>query len=230
MFKPWMDVLLENQLFSNISRDELNEMLQSMGAYIVTFKKNETITMENERLEGVGIILSGIVSVGKDTSSGDRLMMARLGQGDIFGEVALYTGALWTATVQADQEASVLFLPAEKLLFPDNKISEGTYRFTLNMLYIIAQKARALNEKLELVALKGIRKKISLYLLKQYQKNNKLEFMVPLKRGEMAEFLQVSRPSLSRELTRLKDEGLLDFEGRSFKLIDLDGLSRELKN
>jgi len=230
MFKPWMGVLLENQLFSNISRDELNEMLQSMGAYIVTFKKNETITMENERLEGVGIILSGIVSVGKDTSSGDRLMMARLGQGDIFGEVALYTGALWTATVQADQEASVLFLPAEKLLYPDNKISEGTYRFTLNMLYIIAQKARALNEKLELVALKGIRKKISLYLLKQYQKNNKLEFMVPLKRGEMAEFLQVSRPSLSRELTRLKDEGLLDFEGRNFKLIDLDGLSRELKN
>jgi len=225
-----MGVLLENQLFSNISRDELNEMLQSMGAYIVTFKKNETITMENERLEGVGIILSGIVSVGKDTSSGDRLMMARLGQGDIFGEVALYTGALWTATVQADQEASVLFLPAEKLLYPDNKISEGTYRFTLNMLYIIAQKARALNEKLELVALKGIRKKISLYLLKQYQKNNKLEFMVPLKRGEMAEFLQVSRPSLSRELTRLKDEGLLDFEGRNFKLIDLDGLSRELKN
>ncbi|HSR04675.1 MAG TPA: Crp/Fnr family transcriptional regulator [Proteiniclasticum sp.] len=230
MFKPWMDLLLKNQLFSNISRDELNEMLQSMGAYVVTFKKNETITMENEKLEGVGIILSGIVSVGKDTSSGDRLMMARLGQGDIFGEVAVYTGALWTATVQADQEASVLFLPAEKLLNPDNKFCEGTYRFTLNMLYIIARKARALNEKLELVALKGIRKKISLYLIKLYQKNNEMEFMVPLKRGEMAEYLQVSRPSLSRELTRLKDEGLLDFEGRSFKLIDLDGLSRELKN
>jgi len=230
MFKAWMDVLLKNQLFSNISRDELNDMLQSMGAYIATFKKNETITMENEELKGVGIILSGIVSVGKDTSSGDRLMMARLGQGDIFGEVAVYTGALWTATVRADQEASVLFLPAEKLLYTDNEICEGTYRFTLNMLYIIARKARELNEKLELVALKGIRKKISLYLIKQYQKNNKMEFMVPLKRGEMAEYLQVSRPSLSRELTRLKDEGLLDFEGRSFKLIDLDGLSRELKN
>jgi len=230
MFKPWMDMLLKNQLFSNISRDELNEMLLSMGAYVATFKKNETITMENEKLEGVGIILSGIVSVGKDTSSGDRLMMARLGQGDIFGEVAVYTGALWTATVQADQEASVLFLPAEKLLNPDNKFCEGTYRFTLNMLYIIARKARELNEKLELVALKGIRKKISLYLIKQYQKVNKMEFMVPLKRGEMAEYLQVSRPSLSRELTRLKEEGLLDFEGRSFRLIDLDGLSRELKN
>jgi len=225
-----MDMLLKNQLFSNISRDELNEMLLSMGAYVATFKKNETITMENEKLEGVGIILSGIVSVGKDTSSGDRLMMARLGQGDIFGEVAVYTGALWTATVQADQEASVLFLPAEKLLNPDNKFCEGTYRFTLNMLYIIARKARELNEKLELVALKGIRKKISLYLIKQYQKVNKMEFMVPLKRGEMAEYLQVSRPSLSRELTRLKEEGLLDFEGRSFRLIDLDGLSRELKN
>lgn len=230
MFKPWMDVLLENELFININRDELNDMLQSMGAYIVTYKKNETITMENEKLEGVGIILSGIVSIGKDTPSGDRLMMARLSEGDIFGEVAVFTGTLWTATVLADKEASVLFLPAAKLLQPDDEFCEGTYRFTLNMLYIIARKARVLNEKLELVALKGIRRKICLYLLKQHQKNNTLEFTIPLKRGEMAEYLQVSRPSLSRELTRLKDEGLLDFEGRRFVLIDLDGLSRELKN
>ena len=230
MFKRWMDILLQNALFINIGKDELNEMLQSMGAYIVNYKKNETITMENEKMEGVGIVLSGIVSVGKDTSSGDRLMMARLGQGDIFGEVAVYTGALWTATVRADQEASVLFLPAEKLLYPDHDSCEGTFRFTLNMLYIIAQKARALNEKLELVALKGIRKKICLYLIKQHQKSSKMEFTIPLKRGEMAEYLQVSRPSLSRELTRLKDEGLLDFNGRSFTLLDLEALYRELKN
>ena len=46
----------------------------------------------------------------------------------------------------------------------------------------------------------------------------------------MAEYLQVSRPSLSRELTRLKDEGLLEFNGRSFTLLDLEALYRELKN
>ncbi|MFH5837220.1 Crp/Fnr family transcriptional regulator [Proteiniclasticum sp. C24MP] len=230
MFESYLNVLMENPLFHNMRSEEILEMLRNTGAYIGTFKKNETITVENEKLSGVGIILSGIVSIGKDTSSGDRLMMARLSQGDIFGEVAVYTGTLWTATVLADKEATVLFLPAEKLMNPENMNREGTSRFTLNMLYIIAKKARALNEKLELLALKSIRRKICFYLLKQHQRSDSREFTVSLKRGEMAEYLQVSRPSLSRELIRLKEEGLIDFEGRYFKLKDLEGISRELKN
>lgn len=230
MFKPIMGILTENQLFRNIDSYELNEMLKNLGAYINSYKKNESISVENEKLEGVGIILSGVVSIGKDSPSGDRHMMARLGMGEIFGEVALYTGTLWTATVLAEEDTSVLFLPAEKLLYPESSNCEVTYIFTLNMLHIIAKKARALNEKLELLSLKGIRKKICLYLIKQHQRMNKKEFTISLKRGEMAEYLQVSRPSLSRELIRLKEDGLLDFKGRSFKLIDLDGLFKELKN
>lgn len=229
MFESYLKLLMENPLFQGMSRDEIADMLSGMGAYVATYSKNETITVENEKLDGIGIVLRGMVSIGKDTSSGDRLMIARLSQGDVFGEVAVYTGSLWTATVLADKDASILFLPAEKLVNSEEMSSKAASRFALNMLYIIAKKARALNDKLELLALKSIRRKICFYLLKQHQSRRQSEFMVPLRRGEMAEYLQVSRPSLSRELIRLKEEGIIDFEGRNFKLIDLERISKELK-
>lgn len=229
MFESYLKLLMMNPLFQGMSRDEIAEMLRGLGAYVNTYDKNVTITVENEKLDGIGIVLSGMVSIGKDTSSGDRLMMARLGQGDIFGEVAVYTGKFWTATVLAEKDASILFLPAEKLMNSEQMSSKAASRFTLNMLYIIAKKARALNDKLELLALRSIRRKICFYLLKQHQNRRQSEFMVPLRRGEMAEYLQVSRPSLSRELIRLKEEGLIEFEGRNFKLIDIEKISDELK-
>src|SRR5690554_1357226 len=114
MFEPYLNRLMENRLFQNMSGEEITEMLQRIGAHVLSYKKNETISMENEKLDGVGIILKGVVSIGKDTYAGDRLMMARLSQGEIFGEVAVYTGVLWTATVIADKDTTVLFLPAEK--------------------------------------------------------------------------------------------------------------------
>ncbi|MBO1263583.1 Crp/Fnr family transcriptional regulator [Proteiniclasticum sp. SCR006] len=229
MVESYLKLLMENPLFREMSRDEIGEMLSGMGAYIASYSKNETITVENEKLHGIGIVLRGMVSIGKDTSSGDRLMMARLSQGDIFGEVAVYTGSLWTATVLAEKDATILFLPAEKLMNAEQMSSNAASRFTLNMLYIIAKKARALNDKLELLSLKSIRRKICFYLLKQHQSRKQSEFMVPLRRIEMAEYLQVSRPSLSRELIRLKEEGIIDFEGRNFKLIDIERISKELK-
>lgn len=229
MFESYLKLLMENPLFEGLSREEITEMLSGMGAYVGSYKKWETITVENEKLDGIGIIVSGQVSIGKDTSSGDRLMMARLSQGDVFGEVAVYTGSLWTATVLADKDSSILFLPAEKLVNAEQMFSKAAGRFALNMLYIIAKKARVLNDKLELLALKSIRRKICYYLLKQYQIRKTATFTVSLRRGEMAEYLQVSRPSLSRELIRLKEEGIIDFEGRDFKLIDLERISKELK-
>ena len=49
-------------------------------------------------------------------------------------------------------------------------------------------------------------------------------FKIPLKRNELAEYLNVSRPSLSRELVNMQDEGLIEFHRNSFKILDLTAL------
>jgi CRP-like cAMP-binding protein len=49
-------------------------------------------------------------------------------------------------------------------------------------------------------------------------------FVLPLKRNELADFLGVSRPAVSRELGRMRDEGLIEFYKSSVRIIDLEGL------
>ncbi len=221
--------LLENRLFRGLSTEELKEVLNCFGAYLTFYRKSETVAIENEELEGIGIVLEGSVSVGKDSASGDRMMMARLGAGEMFGEVAVFTGSTWTATVIAEKDAQILFIPPEGFLEIDGKQCPGKQKVSLNLLHIVSMKAKHLNEKVEILSLKGIRKKICRYLLMQHSKTGKTEFDVSLKRGEMAEFLKVSRPSLSRELIQLKNEGLIDFDGNHFRLEDVEALSEELK-
>lgn len=228
--EPWLSELLKNRLFRGISGEELKGMLSCFGAHLSVYKKSETIAIENEKLEGIGIILEGSVSVGKDSAAGDRMMMARLGRGEIFGEVAAFAGSIWTATVIAEKDTRILFIPPGPFLNLEDSECPGKQKMSINLLHIISMKARHLNEKIEILSLKGIRKKICRYLLMQYQRTRDKEFDVPLKRGEMAEFLQVSRPSLSRELIRLKDEEIIDFEGSHFLLKDVEALADQLKS
>ena len=92
------------------------------------------------------------------------------------------------------------------------------------MLKIISEKALMLNRKVEYLALISVRQKIATYLLEQYKITKSKTFLLPLNRQELAEFLNVSRPSLSREMCRMRDEGIIDFHMSTIKILDLDVL------
>ena len=72
--------------------------------------------------------------------------------------------------------------------------------------------------------LKTIRGKISKFLLEESDKINSTTFSLNFNRQKMAEFLNVSRPSLSRELSRLKAEGIIDFYKETMKILDKKAL------
>jgi len=72
--------------------------------------------------------------------------------------------------------------------------------------------------------MKSIRAKACAYLLDQRSIAGNDRFMIPMKRNELAEFLYVSRPSLSREIIKMKDEGIIDFYRSSFQIMDIEAL------
>jgi CRP-like cAMP-binding protein len=97
------------------------------------------------------------------------------------------------------------------------------------MLGIISEKALMLNRKVEYLAIKSMRAKISTFLLEQYKKTGKTTFMIPLNRNELADFLNVSRPSMSREMCRMKEEGIIDFHRASIRIINPDALKKSVE-
>lgn len=230
IYAEWADLLLQTELFKNIERDELIRMLTCLQSRIVTYRQKELVTLEKSCFSDIGIILDGEVAVIKENFAGDRIFMSKLTAGDIFGEITVFSNGEPLATIEPVVDTTILFLPSSRIVGICPNVCTGHTMLIRNMLEIISRKAVDLNRKVEILSLKSIRAKISTYLLEQYQQCGKRTFTIPLKRHELAEFLNVPRPSLSRELKNMKEEGLIDFYRNSFRIMDIEALKKSLAN
>jgi len=222
MFTKYFNTLSKTDLFKEIAPDELHTMLECLQPKIRNYYKNDYIIIAGDTFEAVGVVLKGKATVSKENAAGDRSVMTRLEPGDIFGEiVAFSTQSTWPATVQAEEACTVFFLPRGKIIGECPKMCNCHRVLIRNFLKIVSERALLLNRKVEYLTIKSMRGKISVYLLEQYQKTGNPNIILPLNRNQLADFLNVSRPSMSRELCNMRDEGVIDFHLTAFKLLDI---------
>lgn len=224
MYDQWIDMLQGTELFKGIDRSELVKILGCSSPKIKKYKKKEIITIEKSKFTGIGLVLEGEVSLTKDNLAGDRLIIARIKAGDIFGEISAFVDKCWLETVTAQTDSQVLFLSPDRIIGMCPHMCNGHRILIQNTLHLVSEKAYVLHKKVEMLSLNSIRKKVSTYLLEQYYIKEKSSFKIPLKRNELAEYLHIQRPSLSRELAKMKEEGIIDFRGNTFKVLDVEGL------
>ena len=74
-----------------------------------------------------------------------------------------------------------------------------------------------------------MREKLALYLLEEAKRNKSMAFNITLSRNDLAEYLNVSRSAMSRELSRMKEDGLIDYYKNSFKIINEEALKSFLR-
>ena len=225
MFEKWSDVLAECELFRGITPEETNSIFECLNPKVTSYEKNEWVASAGEKFTGLGIVLSGEVVVAKENAAGSRTIMAVNSPGEMFGEMAAFSGdGVWPVTVAARGACTVMFLPAGKIVGSCESACVCHRRLITNMLEIVSGKALILHRKLEYMAIKSMRGKMSTFLLEQHKRAGRDTFMLPMKRNELADFLNVSRPSLSREMCRMRDEGLIEFHRESVKIKKVDTL------
>ena len=79
-------------------------------------------------------------------------------------------------------------------------------------------------KRLEYLTIKGIQSKIATFLADSYKETGNTYIKMPFNRNELAEFLNVSRPSMSREMAKMRDEGIIDFHLSTVKIMDINKL------
>ncbi|QOR36980.1 Crp/Fnr family transcriptional regulator [Clostridium sp. 'deep sea'] len=200
-------------------------MVSCLKPRIEHFKKYDFITMAGDTFKELGIILKGEAIVIKENAAGNRVIMMTLKPSDMFGEMVVFSEkSKWPATVQAQKDCTVFFLSKTKIIGECDKVCPWHKQMIQNMLKITSMRALKLNKQVEYLTIKSMRVKLSTYILEQYNKCLKNTFELPLKRNELADYLNVSRPSMSREMGRMRDEGLIDFYKSTVKIIDIEGL------
>lgn len=218
-------VISECMLFRGMTSQELSALLDCLDFRVRRFGRNDIVNMAGDPFEGVGVILSGQADVIKENNAGERMIMTMLRPGDLFGEMAAFSGAgKWPATVVAHTDCSVMYVPSNKLTVQCEKTCAGHRRLIINMLGILSRKALTLSKKLEFLSIRSVRGRIANFLLEHYKISGQTTFMLPMNRNEMADFLNITRPSLSREMSRMREDGILDFHRSSVRITDMAAL------
>ena len=92
------------------------------------------------------------------------------------------------------------------------------------MIAAIARQSLALSRRIFHVAPKSIRGKVLAYLSNEAERTGTREFDIPFNRQQLADYLNLDRSALSKELCRMRDEGLLTFRKNHFVLRQLPEL------
>jgi CRP-like cAMP-binding protein len=228
--EQYISLLSECILFKDISTQDVRPLLSCLNSYTKSYSSDEYVFFSGDEINHVGIILSGSAEITKESLAGSRHIMAFLKPANIFAEGIVCTPKrISPVTIRAKEATSILFIPYERITRSCGNSCNFHIQLIQNMMLILGQKNYALNSKIELLTLKGMREKIAAYLLTEYKNNNSLSFQITPNRSELAEYLNVSRTSMCRELARMKEESLIDYYQNSFKIVSPDGLKSCLR-
>ena len=210
-------ILRETKLFAGIRSEDMAGMLGCIGHHVREYEKGEIIAFEADIIHHVGLVLEGSVDMVKEDLWGNRTMLVRSGRGDVFGETfACGEEASSLVTFVAAEDTKVLFLSFCRVMHTCTHACIFHQTLIENMVRVIAAKNRELMRKVEVVSKKTLREKILAYL-SAYGQNG--SFTIPLGRVEWAEYLCADRSALTRELAKMKEEGIIDYHRNTFQIL-----------
>ena len=210
--------MLQIDLFENVQNSEVLELLKCIGIKTKVFRKNAFILKAGSKIDYLAVILGGNAIMSKTDSFGKQTIIEELKMNDIFGHNIVCCGLDKSPVdVVAQNECEVLFLPFEKVVTPCEKLCPYHLQLIKKQMKMISKRNSLLNDKIDIIGQKTTRDKI-MALLETYHNGQKV-FSIPYSREEMAKFLCVDRSAMSRELCRMRDEGILKFSKNHFEIL-----------
>ena len=218
----YLPLLQSTSLFAGLEAEALRVLLGEVGAVLRTYSRGETLVLAGQSNRRVGVVLSGAIEAYHPAASGARLPISQMGPGGVFGDVLGGSSLDSPVTVVAASSCEVLLFPYERLLLSDG--SAAHQQALQNLVRTISDKYFLLSRRVDLLVLKSLRAKVCAYLLSEAEQQGSLTFSIPFSRIQLADYLNCDRSALSRELSLMQRDGLLDTYRSSFKLLQPDAL------
>jgi len=212
-------VLSSASLFQDIGINELRSLLNCLQASIKKYDKGNFIQRAGEPVTQIGVVIKGAVEVIQEDAPGRKTILTSIGRSGIFGE-AIVTAQLEESPVSviASRESAICFLNYQEIVTTCGNSCIFHTQLIRNMLGIMARKTMLLSKKLNYALMRTIRDKITAYLLDEFHQKNKKTIIIPYNREELADYLSVDRSALSRELSRMREDGLIRYRKNEFVL------------
>ena len=216
--------LKDTKLFIGLNEEEILTCLKSGDFNIEEFEKDETIFHVGDKARHINVLIDGAVSICRDSMDGKRSIVAIFNTvGAIFGEVfLLLENKGYEHYARAASKVKLLKI-SKDYLFEGSKEGKDYHKVFLgNMLSDLAFKNYYLNRKVQILSCSSLRQKIAMFLIQNMDRNKRC--ISGLGREEMADLLNTARPSLSRELMKMQEEGIIEIDKKHIIIKNIEAL------
>ena len=208
--KRYVSVLKNTQLFAGVGEEEIETMLNCLGATLHEYKKGEYVFRAGEHIHNLTVLVKGNLHIQKDDYWGNRAILGSVAVGEMFGEayVSPDSGTLLNDVV-AVEDSSVMFFDIHRILSVCPSACKFHSLTVKNLFFAISEKNRKLVAKLGHISNRTTREKLLSYLSDEAKRNKSASFSIPFNRQQLADFLSVDRSAMSNELGKMRNEGLI---------------------
>ncbi len=218
-------VLEKSTLFSGVPVNALREDLEETPHHIQCCEKGETVFRLMEPAARIGILLEGRVEAQKTFPNGSQVNVSVRLPGDLIGPAAVFSkSGKYPCDIVALEPSVILMFRREDLLH----LMQRDVRILENLTTEIASAAYMLQQRLELLSYNGIAQKAAFWLLLEARQSGKDTVRIPDSVSRWAMLMNVSRPSLHRELKRLEAERIISYAPPVIEILNPEALQEVL--
>lgn len=211
-------MLFKIPLFQGITADELSRLDAALSPRIRKASSGEFLSYPEEVIEDTGIVLDGKIHMISEDFWGNQNIIAEFTENALFGEAHSISRSPMFFSLVAVESSTLLFFKTQKILDTARRGDSGILKLYHNLMTIIIQKKLNYMKKADILSRRNLREKVSAFLSEECQKSGTPSFTIPYDRQQMADYLSVDRSALSKELSKMKKEGILDYKHNWFHL------------
>jgi CRP/FNR family cyclic AMP-dependent transcriptional regulator len=219
-------VLAKVQIFSGLTESELGFLAQRAAPR--SYSAGQSVFGEGEPCSGLYVVESGHVRIFKSSANGREQVLSIDGPGSSIAELPVFDGGSYPASVTAIDEAKLLFVSKQDF----QAVCLAHPQVALKVLRVVGARLRRLVGIIEELSFTTVRHRLASFLLRLAQKEGKrsaagVEITLPASNQELASHIGTVRELVSRNLSRLQAEGMLQIDGRTVTISDLKALEAE---
>ena len=216
---PYAAVLCSSPIFSGMTESEIIQLCTVLHASERHYPKGAQLISPGDLIPAFGLLLSGAVQVSMDDVDGNHIVMADVAPGATFAEALVLSGTTDSPICAAAlQKCVVLWLQGAPLADPSFFASPLCARFAVNFIRAFSHRTLQFNDRIQILSKKTIREKLITFFSQQAQRQHSRQITLRMDRSALADYLGTDRSALSRELSRMKRAGMIDYHKNQFSI------------
>ncbi|MCI8961269.1 MAG: Crp/Fnr family transcriptional regulator [Lachnospiraceae bacterium] len=213
-----LNFISRTALFRGCTEEDIRNMAERLDFRTVSYKKGEVIFAAGSMVTEIGLVLSGSVRIEHTDLWGDKGILNITPAGGVFAEsYACIPDEPMLVDAVANEDSDILFINVPGL-FSFGPLWESQNRLIQNLLMISAEKNLQLSRRSLHTSPKTIRGRLFSYFSQQVSAQGSSRITIPFDRQQLADYLNLDRSALSKELGKMKRDGLIAYYRNRFEI------------